>query len=145
MLRKHFIVAAFILTASSAVFASKLIALSFEQLIAQREHAQGQRVSVIGYFDATERVLFGSRSSRDYPVAIELTDRQIRALREKGLLHTGYVHVEGTFERVKDPKVLGPITSNPGSPIAVMVPVGFRGVYRSRITDITKFVPASHT
>jgi hypothetical protein len=125
----------------SAVCTANTDPLSFDQLTSERQRLKNKTITVVGYFDAKERVLLGSMDNRDYPVAIDLTQSQLRTFRQKGTLKSGYVTVRGKLEVVDPPKNLGPIDKSPGSGIAVLVPVGFRGAYRAQISKISQFQP----
>jgi hypothetical protein len=118
-------------------------ALSFANLISQRQRLDRTRVSVTGYFDAKKMLLFGSPQDTRNPVVIDLTATQQHLF--KASLKSAYVRVVGTFEYVGGQKIIGPIKGDPEHRIAVLSPAGFgNGSYTMRLTKITQFAAATH-
>ena len=115
-----------------------IVDLSYDQLIAARNQLDSKKVSIVGYFDATDVILGPKRGSLLDPIAIELTRSQIRELKRKQVFRSGYVRIVGRFEYAGDPIVKGPM-NDPERRILVSRPAGYRGGYSYRITKITGF------
>lgn len=118
-------------------------ALSFANLISQRQRLDRTRVSATGYFDAKNMLLLESPQNTRNPVVIDLTATQRHLF--KASSKSAFVRVVGTFEYVGGQKTIGPIKGDPEHRIAVLSPAGFgSGSYTMRLTKITQFTAVGH-
>ena len=143
MLSRYFLVLTLVLATSPALVARTPEQVSVAQLMSTPDRFRGKQISVVGYFDPAEVDLRG-RSTNDCCIAVELSDAQAASLKRKGLLKSGWIRIQGTFEYVGCGKVMGPPGNDPGRRIPVLQPTGFRGGGASRaITHITDFMPVA--
>jgi hypothetical protein len=122
------------------------INVSFRQLISTSTQFDGNRISIVGYFNGTDGAsLRASPSSgpQAQDVFLDLKPRLARRLAAQRFLK-GYVHIVGTFQHMD----LAPFNPRPvpGDPNRVIVtqPQGFGGGYANQITNISEFTAISH-
>jgi hypothetical protein len=152
MIRKRTLIA---LSSAFAVLLSNISAaepnrIPFEQLIKTPKRFNHKRISVVGYFEATEThspQIRASRTKQHQPgdsVFVELAPQQLKDLLAKGS-RSGYFQITGEFEykNLKTKKI--PVQDTDEFDRTIVIgPTGFgwMGVYDKKIAKITEIKPA---
>lgn len=120
--------------------------LSVRKLIQARDQLNGKQVIVEGYFDAANLILdVTSGPHGQFAIVVDLSKGERLKFSRKDALHSGYARIAGRFEDLGPSKKVGVIVDEEGGTRDVISkPAGFRGLYRSGLTHVTRIEPTSY-